>query len=683
MASQNGDEQMDSKRRILVTSALPYANGNIHLGHLVEYLQTDIWVRFQKARGHECRYMCADDTHGTPIMISARQQGITPEELVGRMHERHSRDFADFLIEFDNYYTTNSPENREFAELIYTRLRDKGHIAERTIEQAYCPEDKMFLPDRMIRGTCPRCGAEDQYGDSCEACSATYAPTDLKAAACSICGTPPQRKSSSHFFFKLGDFQDQLRTWIEGDHVQEQMRKKLLEWFEDGLKDWDISRDAPYFGFKIPGTEDKYFYVWLDAPIGYMAATRNWAEREGKNFDDYWLSDQAEIVHFIGKDIVYFHTLFWPAMLMGSGFRAPDKVYVHGFLTVNGQKMSKSRGTFIPARAYLDHLDPEYLRYYYACKLTSRVEDIDLNLMDFVARVNADVGNQFINLGSRVINFLHKRLEGRLGTLDAAGIELLEAIEAGAVEIAEFYEGREYSRAMKEITALAHKANQFVADTAPWALIKGDAEAARSALTAAVNAFAKISVMLQPVLPKLTAGVDAILGRERPDWSAVSHRLENVAINPFEPLFVKVTDEMVEKLVEALVENQVPGTETVAEDIEVPELAEQISFDDFAKIDLRVAKVLEAESVPKASKLLKLRVSLGKLGERTIFAGIKKTHDPEKLVGKTLIVVANLAPRQMKFGLSEGMLVAAAGTDSDGLFLSALEPGAKPGMKIS
>jgi methionyl-tRNA synthetase len=674
-------------RRILVTSALPYANGSIHLGHLVEYIQTDIWVRFQKARGHECRYMCADDTHGTPIMISARQQGITPEELVGRMHAEHSRDFADFLVEFDNYYTTNSPENREFAELIYTRLREKGHIVEREIEQAWCPQDGMFLPDRMIRGTCPSCKAEDQYGDSCEVCSATYAPTDLKDARCAICGTAPERKSSNHYFFRLADFQEQLRAWIEGGHVQEQMQKKLLEWFDQGLKDWDISRDAPYFGFKIPGTEDKYFYVWLDAPIGYMASTKNWADRTGASFEDYWLSEDAEIVHFIGKDIVYFHTLFWPAMLMGAGFRAPNQVYVHGFLTVNGQKMSKSRGTFIPARAYLDHLDPEYLRYYYACKLTSRVEDIDLNLSDFVARVNADVGNQFINLGSRVINFLHKRLDGRLGVVTGEGAALLDAIETGAKEVEALYEGREFSRAMKEITALAHRANQFVADTAPWALIKGDAEEARNALTAAINAFAKISVLLQPVLPRLTARVDAILGREKPGWDAVNDRLENVAINPFEPLFVKATDEAVEKLVESLVQG---GTPVSAADASPPEefpevepLAETCTFDDFAKVDLRVARILEAESVPKANKLLQLKVSLGNLGTRTIFAGIKKSHDPEKLIGRHIIVVANLAPRQMKFGVSEGMLLAAAGEGPEALFLAGLQEGAKPGMKIS
>jgi methionyl-tRNA synthetase len=674
---------MAEKRRMLVTSALPYANGSIHLGHLVEYLQTDMWVRFQKDQGHECRYMCADDTHGTPVMISARQQGITPDELVAKMQAEHFADFTDFHIEFDNYYTTNSPENREFAEQIYLKLRAKGHIGQRNVEQAWCPEDKMFLPDRMIRGICPSCGAEDQYGDSCEVCSATYAPTELKAAHCSICGTSPERKSSEHYFFKLGDFQEQLRTWIEGDHVQEQMKKKLLEWFDSGLKDWDISRDAPYFGFKIPDTEDKYFYVWLDAPIGYMASTRNWAEREGHNFNDYWLSEETEIVHFIGKDIVYFHALFWPAMLMGADFRAPDKVYVHGFLTVNGQKMSKSRGTFIPARAYLDHLDPEYLRYYYACKLTSKVEDIDLNLMDFVARVNADVGNQFVNLGSRVINFLHKRLDGKLGTLDGPGIELLEAIEAGAAEIAKLYDGREFSRAMKEITALAHKANQFVADTAPWALIKGDAEAARSALTAAINAFGKISVMLQPILPHLTARVDAILGRERGDWSSVNHRIENVAINPFEPIFVKITDEMVEKLVEALTQSAEGVPAAAEEDVEVEPLADELTFDDFLKVDLRVAKVLEAKSVPKASKLLELRISLGKLGERTIFAGIKKSHDPEKLVGRNIIVVANLAPRTMKFGVSEGMLLAAAGDDPTALFLAGLQEGARPGMKIS
>jgi methionyl-tRNA synthetase len=676
---------MPVKRRILVTSALPYANGSIHIGHLVEYIQTDIWVRFQKMQGHDCRYMCADDTHGTPVMLSARQQGITPEELVARVHEEHSADFDGFHVDFDNYYTTNSPENKEFAELIYNRLKEAGHIAERTIEQAYCQHDEMFLPDRLIRGTCPRCEAEDQYGDSCEICSATYDPTDLKDAHCALCGNAPVTKASNHFFFQLGNFQPQLEAWINAEgHVQEQMRKKITEWFEAGLRDWDISRDAPYFGFRIPGTEDKYFYVWLDAPVGYMASTQNWAQREGHSFDDYWLSEDAEIVHFIGKDIVYFHTLFWPAMLMGAGFRPPDHVFVHGFLTVNGQKMSKSRGTFIPARAWLDHLDPEQLRYYYACKLTARVEDIDLNLADFVARVNADVGNQFVNLGSRVISFLHKRLDGRLGILADSGRILLDDIEAGARQVAGLYEDREFARAMKEITALAHRANQFVADQAPWAQIKEDADAARSTLTAAINAFAKLAIMLQPVMPQLTAAVDRILGRETPVWEDVFARFENVPVNPFTTLFTKAVDEDVTKLVESMVVSSDEADKEPEELFpDVEPVADEVTFDDFLKVDLRVARVIAAESVPKASKLLKLTITLGKLGERTIFAGIKKSHDPEQLVGRMIVVVANLAHRKMKFGISEGMLLAAAGDEPQEIFLVSPESDAQPGQKVS
>lgn len=668
---------MDNEKRILATSALPYANGSIHIGHLVEYIQTDIWVRFQKLMGRDCRYMCADDTHGTPVMLSAKAQGITPEELVGRMHQEHSRDFADFMVEFDNYYTTNSDENREFAEQIYLRLKEKGHIHTREIDQAYCPEDRMFLPDRLIRGTCPECGAEDQYGDSCEVCSSTYNPTDLKNARCAVCSTSPVTKTSEHYFFKLSGFEDRLRDWMGEGRVQEQMKKKLLEWFEDGLRDWDISRDAPYFGFLIPGTTDKYFYVWLDAPVGYMASTLNWCRKHGRNFDDYWLSDDCEIVHFIGKDIVYFHTLFWPAMLMGADYRAPDAVYVHGFLTVNGQKMSKSRGTFISARHYLDHLDPEYLRYYYACKLSSRVEDIDLNLDDFAQRVNSDVGNQFVNLGSRVINFLHKRLEGKLGTLDEEGTALLVEIEEGADEVAALYQAREFNKAMKAISVLAHQANQYVANSAPWSVIKEDAKRARSILTAGVNAFAKLSVLLSPVLPSLTAKVDQMLNRTGVTFATAQERIEGCAVQPFSPLFTKVDREAVEAMLAA-------GAELEDEpvfDYEVEPLTDETDFDGFLTVDLRVARVVEASAVAKADKLLELKIDLGPLGERTIFAGIKKTHDPADLVDKHIAVVANLKPRKMKFGVSEGMLLAAG--DGEEIRLVVLEDGALPGQRLS
>ncbi len=671
---------MTDHRKILVTSALPYANGSIHLGHLVEYIQTDIWVRQQKMMGHECHYMCADDTHGTPIMISARNQGITPEALIEAVHAEHYRDFQDFLVEFDNYYTTNSPENKLLAEMVYLAVKEKGHIAQRDIEQMYCPEDAMFLPDRMIRGKCPKCGAEDQYGDACEICSATYDPTDLVEAHCSLCGTAPETRTSTHYFFKLGDFQEQLESWIDGDHVQPEVRSKIKEWFEGGLKDWDISRDAPYFGFKIPGTDDKYFYVWLDAPIGYMASTMNWCERTGRNFDDFWRSDDCEIVHFIGKDILYFHTLFWPAMLMGADLQTPDKVYVHGFLTVNGKKMSKSRGTFISAREYLEHLNPEALRYYYACKLNARVEDIDLNLFDFVTRVNSDVANQFINLGSRTMSFLSKRLDGRLGPMDEAGIELMEALEDGAREIAGFYDQREYSKAMRRLIELAHAANQFVANQAPWAAIKEDPEKARAICTAGVNAFGKLAVLLTPVMPQLAAKVQALLNREVTSFEAVFERLEEGTVKPFEPIFEKLEEEAVMGMVEASTKRSEETPEEEA--YEVDDLTETVSYDDFVKVDLRVAEILEAEGVPKANKLLKIKVSLGPLGTRTIFAGIKKSHDPAKLIGRKIVVAANLAPRQMKFGLSEGMLLA-AGPGGEDVFLLGVEEKAKPGMRVN
>ncbi len=670
---------MSDKRRILVTSALPYANGSIHIGHLVEYLQTDIWVRFQNMRGHDCYYICADDTHGTPIMLSAKRQGITPDELVERMNKEHLQDFTDFNIRFDNYYTTNSEENRELSELIYNRLNEKGHIVRRKIEQAFCPEDKMFLPDRLIRGTCPSCKAEDQYGDSCEVCSSTYNPTDLKDARCAECGTAPVTKTSEHHFFTLSHFEEQLREWVGTGLVQPEVVNKLNEWFETGLRDWDISRDAPYFGFKIPGTDDKYFYVWLDAPVGYMASTKNWCDREGKNFDDYWLDPECEIVHFIGKDIAYFHTLFWPAMLMGADFSTPSRVYIHGFLTVDGQKMSKSRGTFISAREYLNHLEPEYLRYYYACKLTGSANDLDLNLADFVQRVNSDVGNQFVNLGSRAISFLGKRLEGTLGEIDEEGNELLAEIEAGVEEVAKYYEEREYSRAMKLITAFAHKANQFIANRAPWAEIKDDPERARATCTAATNAFAKLNVLLTPVMPALTRRVEEILDRGEVTFASAHERLTNRKVNRFYPIYDKATDEAVEKMVEASLER--PAEEAAAYNVEP--LAETITFDQFLNVDLRVAKVLEAKDVKGASKLLELRIDLGPLGQRTIFAGIKKTHDPEALTGSHIAVVANLAARKMKFGVSEGMLLAGNGEQETDVFLCVLEEGALPGTKIS
>ncbi len=674
---------MESTRRILVTSALPYANGSIHIGHLVEYIQTDIWVRFQKAMGHDCHYMCADDTHGTPIMVSARAKGITPEELVGAMHQEHVKDFAAFNVSFDNYYTTNSEENRQFAELIYGRLKEAGHITQREISQAYCPHDKMFLPDRMIRGICPRCGAQDQYGDSCEACSATYSPTDLKEPRCAICGTAPETRTSLHYFFKLGDFSEPLQQWLQGDHIQDEIRKKVQEWFADGLRDWDISRDAPYFGFKIPGTEDKYFYVWLDAPIGYMASTKNWADRVGRTFEEFWLDPKTEIVHFIGKDIVYFHVLFWPAMLMGAKFQTPSKVFVHGFLTVNGQKMSKSRGTFISAREYLNHLPPEALRYYYACKLGPKVEDIDLNLEDFVARVNADLGNNFANLGSRVIAFLNKRFDSRLGKLEGEGLALVEHIEGRLDEITALYEGRDFAVAMRRIMELCTRVNKYVADSAPWDLIKRDPEAARNVCTAAINAFGKVAVFLSPVVPLVAATCEQLIGFSGAELNRVSQRFEERTIETFQSVFQKILPEDVEKMVEASRPKE-PEPQAPQFDYEVAPLQEpNVDINAFGAVDLRAAKVLEASAVEGADKLLALKVDLGPLGTRQIFAGIRKTHDPAALVGQMIVVVANLQPRKMKFGLSEGMMLLASATSGPELFMLQPAPGAKPGMRIS
>jgi methionyl-tRNA synthetase len=672
-------------RRILVTSALPYANGSIHIGHLVEYIQTDIWVRFQKMRGHDCRYMCADDTHGTPIMLSARAQGITPEELIGRMHEEHAADFREFGVAFDNYYSTNSEENREFAERIYGALKEKGHIVQRNIEQLYCDHDEMFLPDRMVRGTCPICGAPEQYGDSCEICGATYNPTDLKDSACALCGAGPVMRSSDHYFVRLGDFTEFLQGWVsDTDHVQPQIRNKLEEWFAEGLRDWDISRDAPYFGFRIPGTEDKYFYVWLDAPVGYIASTKNWADRNGRTWEEFWLDEGTEIVHFIGKDIVYFHCLFWPAMLQGAGFRPPDRVFVHGFLTVDGKKMSKSRGTFIKASTYRAHLPTEFLRYYYATKLSDRVDDIDLNLEDFVSRVNADLVNRLTNLGSRTVNFLARKIDGRLGRIDPGGEPLLKAMEDGACKVAKSYEGRRYSHVIREVMRLADEANLYLTQAAPWKAIKDDPARAKEICTAGVNMFYRLVAMLQPVLPDLAVKVGGILGVEITSWDDIGRRIEDRELGEFGSLVERVNTEAVEAM---LAEARAEFEEADAPAIEITAregaeaLASTISYDDFMKLDIRVGVVVQAEEVEGASKLLRLQVDLGELGRRQIFAGIKKSHAPEDILGRKVLVAANLAARQMRFGLSEGMVLAAGPGGKDIHLVEAAE-GALAGDRV-
>ncbi|NVK00141.1 MAG: methionine--tRNA ligase [Oceanospirillaceae bacterium] len=673
---------MSKQRKILVTSALPYANGPIHLGHLVEYIQTDIWVRFQKQRGNTCTYVCADDAHGTPIMLKADQMGISPQQLIDKVSEEHQRDFSGFLVNFDNYYSTHSEENREFASLIYTRLRDGGHIAKRTITQAYDPEKQMFLPDRFIKGECPKCSAADQYGDSCEVCGATYSPTELKNAYSAVSGAKPVEKESEHYFFKLEDFEGFLKEWVD-THVQAQMKHKLNEWFESGLQQWDISRDAPYWGFEIPDAPGKYFYVWLDAPIGYMASFKNWADKNGVDFNDYWAKDSdAELYHFIGKDIAYFHTLFWPAELHGAGFRTPTGVFCHGFLTVNGQKMSKSRGTFIMAETYLKHLKPEYLRYYFAAKLGSGIDDIDLSLDDFRLRVNADLVNKVVNIASRCAGFLTKKFDGQLADELAEPALYADAVAAGA-SIADAYEKREYARAMREIMALADKANQYIDSAEPWVLAKQEGKEAevQACCSMGINLFRIILNYLAPVLPEVAKRGAEFLNIEDQSWDAVATPLRNHKINKFKPLMQRVEPEQIEAVIEDSKQNlQAAAPAAPAKKPSIEPIADEITFDDFAKVDLRVVRIAKAEHVEGADKLLRLTLDLGD-GERNVFAGIKSAYAPEDLEGKLTVMVANLAPRKMKFGISEGMVLA-AGPGGKELWILEPHSGAQPGMRI-
>lgn len=678
----------DKQRKILVTSALPYANGPIHLGHLVEYIQTDIWTRFQNQRGNHCTYVCADDAHGTPIMLKADQMGTTPEALINQVSQEHQRDFAGFMVGFDNYYSTHSEENKHFASLIYTRLRDAGHIDRKTITQAYDPEKEMFLPDRFVKGDCPKCGAQDQYGDSCEVCGATYSPVDMKNAYSAVSGAKPIEKESEHYFFKLGDFEKFLRNWVDSC-VQEQMIHKLNEWFESGLQNWDISRDAPYWGFEIPDAPGKYFYVWLDAPIGYIASFKNWCDKNDVDFDEYWNKDSdTELYHFIGKDIAYFHTLFWPAMLEGAGFRIPTKVFCHGFLTVNGQKMSKSRGTFIMAETYLKHLRPEYLRYYFAAKLGSGIDDIDLSLDDFRMRVNADLVNKVVNIASRCAGFIHKKFDGQLGSTLAEPALYDEAIASGEL-IANAYEAREYGKAMREIMHLADKANQYIDAAEPWVLAKQDdkQQQVQDCCTMGINLFRVIISYLAPVLPQVAEDTAAFLNIDGFAWDAINTPLLDHKINKFKPLMQRVEESSIEAMIEdskatlAAIAATTPAAPTaVKTELEKNPVADEITFDEFAKVDLRVALIVKAEHVKGADKLLQLTLDIG--GEnRNVFAGIKSAYNPEDLQGKLTVMVANLAPRKMKFGMSEGMVLAAGPGGKD---LWILEPheGAQPGMRI-
>ncbi|SCZ62815.1 methionine--tRNA ligase [Thiohalomonas denitrificans] len=678
----------DKNRKILVTSALPYANGPIHLGHLVEYIQTDIWARFQRQRGHQCLYVCADDAHGTPIMLRAQSEGISPEELVARMSREHQEDFAGFHIGFDNYHSTHSDENRECAETIYTRLRDAGHIATRTITQAFDPEKEMFLPDRFIKGTCPRCDAKEQYGDSCEACGATYTPTELKDAVSAISGAKPVEKNSEHFFFQLADFEGMLRDWIDGGHLQESIAHKLKEWFDTGLQDWDISRDAPYFGFEIPDAPGKFFYVWLDAPIGYMGSFKNLcSKREDLEFDDWWGPHaDCELYHFIGKDIAYFHTLFWPAMLHGAGFRLPNAVWCHGFLTVNGQKMSKSRGTFIMARSYLDHLNPEYLRYYFAAKLSDGIEDLDLSLDDFQQRVNSDLVGKVVNIASRCAGFITKKFDGKLSA-HLSEPELYREFVAAGQEIAAQYEAREFSHAMRTVMQLADRANEYIDEKKPWVVAKeaGREQELHDICSLGVNLFRVLMNYLKPVLPGTAEKAESFLRTAPLNWNDCETPLLDHTIDKFKPLMTRVEKEKVEALIAASkedlaaaqpTEDPQPATTPLAKD----PIAETITFDDFAKVDLRIVRIARAEHVEGADKLLRLTLDLG--GEtRNVFAGIKSAYQPEELVGCLTVMVANLAPRKMRFGVSEGMVLA-AGPGGKDLFILQPDDGAEPGMRV-
>nr|WP_269801910.1 methionine--tRNA ligase [Zobellella maritima] len=672
-------------RKILVTCALPYANGSIHLGHMLEHIQADIWVRYQRMRGHQVHFICADDAHGTPIMLKAQQLGVDTEAMIAAVQQEHKTDFDRFNISFDNYHSTHSPENRELAALIYGRLKSNGFIQSRTISQLFDPEQAMFLPDRFVKGTCPSCKAEDQYGDNCEVCGATYSPVELIDPRSAVSGATPVMKETEHFFFDLPQFEGMLKAWTRSGALQEETANKMGEWFESGLQQWDITRDAPYFGFEIPDAPGKYFYVWLDAPIGYMGSFKNYCDRRGDlSFDEYWNKDSStELYHFIGKDIVYFHSLFWPAMLEGSDFRKPSNIFVHGYVTVNGAKMSKSKGTFIKAGTYLDHLDPECLRYYYAAKLSSRIDDLDLNLDDFIARVNSDVVNKLVNLASRNAGFIHKRFEGVLSAECAEPALYREFVEA-AGRIGDAYEQREFGRAIRDIMALADKANRYVDDKAPWVVAKQEGQDAelQAICSMGINLFRVLLTYLKPVMPKLAERAEAFLNSEL-RWDAVAEPLLGHKVNKFSALFSRIDGDKVAAMVEASKEDLVAEQAKVAKatgPLADDPIGDTIDFDDFAKVDLRVALIKKAEAVPKADKLLRLQLDLG--GEtRQVFAGIKSAYNPEDLEGKLTVMVANLAPRKMRFGISEGMVLAAGPGGKD---LWILEPheGAQPGMRI-
>jgi len=696
-----------NKRKILVTCALPYANGSIHLGHLLEHIQTDIWVRFQRMRGHETYFVCADDAHGTPIMLKAQELGVTPEEMINGVREEHMADFADFHISFDNYHSTHSTENEAFAHEIYNRLHAKGHIKTKVISQLYDPEKGMFLPDRFVKGTCPKCKAEDQNGDSCDECGATYSTTEVLNPRSVVSGATPVFKDSEHYFFDLPAFGDMLQEWTRSGALQDEMANKLAEWFESGLQQWDISRDEPYFGFEIPNAPGKYFYVWLDAPIGYMGSFKNLCDKQGINFDEFWqLDSEAELYHFIGKDIIYFHSLFWPAMLEGAGFRKPTAVHAHGFVTVNGAKMSKSKGTFIKGRTYLDHLNPEYLRYYYAAKLTHKIDDLDLNLEDFAQRVNSDLVGKVVNIASRCASFITKRFDGMLST-NIDDQVLADEVMAAGDSIAAHYEARDFARGMREIMALADKVNEYIAVKEPWQLVKDETkqQEVQDICSLGINMFRTLMIYLKPVLPVLADSTAAFLNDEL-IWDGHKTLLTNHKINKFKALLQRVDMDKVNAMTDASKDNLltkdeaekpaknkkkakkekvVDNTAALNDPLGCDPISEEIQFDDFAKIDLRIVKIINAEHVEKADKLIRLTLALDSKEEggetRQVFAGIKSAYNPEDLIGKHTVMVANLAPRKMRFGMSEGMVLA-AGPGSKDLWILNPEDGAKPGMRV-
>lgn len=663
------------KRKLLVTTALPYANGSIHLGHMLEGVQTDIWVRYQKLAGNECYFFCADDTHGTPVMLAAKKENISPEQLVSKIHTEHYNDLTAFHIEYDNYYSTNSPENRFFSEEIYNSLKKNSHISEREIEQSYCDHDKMFLPDRFIKGICPKCGAKDQYGDGCEVCGSNYSPKDLIDSQCAICGNTPGLKKSKHLFFKLQDFQSELSSWIENpNHVHEGVRNKLNEWFSQGLQEWDISRDGPYFGFEIPGEVNKFFYVWLDAPIGYMASSKNFF-KDSPLFDEFWKSGDGEIIHFVGKDILYFHALFWPAMLMGGGYKTPNRVNVHGFITVNGEKMSKSRGTFIKASTFKKYLEAEHFRFFIAGKLNDTLDDIDLNFSDFTSKVNSDLIGNFINILSRTGTSILDKLDRKLGNLDSEGKSLVAELIASKADIFKNYEEKSYSKVMKEIARLGDVVNKYVNDKAPWSLLKTDKEAARTVVTTAINCARILAIYLQPVIPKISEKIFKILNlSSKIQFSDIENTIENQSILAYEILSERVDEKAIKAMLEENKESQkeVKASSTTIKNTDTKSDSPStglISINDLTKVELRVGLIESANHVEGADKLLNVKVNLGEKGIKNVFAGIKSAYKPEELVGMKVVVVANLEPRKMKFGMSEAMLLASGKDDTLSLFV--------------